>query len=84
MNFEKELFYFFQLIQKLVEKYQRYPSDIERELESENKIDDLDIDSLKQLPIKSDHQKRLKNNKKKSLEKQNYEFPNESNFDDAG
>ena len=74
----KRTFYFFQLIQNLVEKHQQYPSDMESDSESENEMEEIDIDCHKQLLIIN--QKSIC---QQSLEK-NCAFPNDSNFDDTG
>ena len=75
--------YFFQLIQKLREKHQKYTSDIESDSRSENEIEDLDIERHKEIPINKDYQELLKTNEEKSMKKI-YQFPNTSNFDDTG
>ena len=74
------------MIQKLRENHQQYPSDIESDSDGdiENEIENLDIDSHKQLPTKNDYQKDLQNTKKQSLKRTSYEFSNDSNFDDTG
>ena len=86
MNFEKKNQLFsFQFIQKLIEKHQRYLSDIDSDSESDNEIQYHNIDSRKQLPIqKNDYQNKLETDEKKSFKKENYGFPNASNFDDTG
>ena len=75
--------YFFQLIQKLREKHQKYASNIESDSGSENEIKDLDIERHKEIPINKDYHELLKTNGEQSMKK-NYQFPNTSNFDDTG
>lgn len=77
MNIKKDLFYFFQLIQKLREKHQQYSSYLESDLESENEIEYIDVETKKQIPSKKDYQQQ-------SMRKKINYFPNHSNFDDTG
>ena len=77
-------FSLFLLIQNLVEKYQQYLSDIESDSESENEIEEIDINRHKQPQTKHDCLKKVKIDEEKLLKKRIYEFPNGSNFDDTG
>ena len=58
--------------------------DIESDSESENKIEEIDVDYHKQIHAKHDYPKQLKTNNEKLLEKKYDEFPNYSNFHDTG
>ena len=65
------------MIQKLREKHQQYPSDLENDSENEHELEDRDIEKRKQLPTKNHFQQQ-------SMKNRIDDFPIASNFDDTG
>ena len=61
----------------LIQHHRQYPLYLESDSETENEIEEVDIESEKQLPTRNDYQKQ-------SMKTKDYVFPNESDFNDKG